>query len=544
VSPRTAPAALLIVAALSILPGLGRATLWEPDEPRFAEATRQMFARHDFVTPYFNGVPRFEKPILLYWLQAAAHGVAPDELAARLPSALAGVGSVLLLFLLASRLTTRTAALIAGVALATMFRFVALARQGLTDVPVLFFILAALYGFVGATTGRSARAAWLAWVAVGLGILTKGPVGLLPVIIWTAYALVRRERALVAMVRPIAGPAIALLIAAPWYVLMAAKHGRAFVDFALGHEIVARVLSDDGFAPDRGLLYYVKVWPGDAAPWSLLFIAAVAWAGLRWKRLDLSERRAFVFALVWFLSVFLVFSFSRSKVPHYVLPAYPAAAMVIGMFIDRVARGPNDALWWRVPGAIIAVALLALAVLLAWSIDVLMPGAAAIARWSVPLIVALGAVAIAACVWRARAVSAAASLALALGASFAVIGAVVIPDAVEAFKPMPRLARAASPLLQPAARIGLLGRYGASSLIYYSGHDVEWLLDDAATVAFARHVDAVCVMPEDDYKRLAPQLPPTLRVIDSAEEFNVRIERLLDRQRTRGREWVLLAGAR
>jgi hypothetical protein len=90
----------------------------------------------------------------------------------------------------------------------------------------------------------------------------------------------------------------------------------------------------------------------------------------------------------------------------------------------------------------------------------------------------------------------------------------------------------------------LLGRYGASSLIYYSGHDVEWLLDDAATVAFARHVDAVCVMPEDDYKRLAPQLPPTLRVIDSAEEFNVRIERLLDRQRTRGREWVLLAGAR
>jgi len=528
---------------MSILPGLGRATLWEPDEPRFAEATRQMFARHDFATPYFNGVPRFEKPILIYWLQAAAHGVAANELAARLPSALAGVGSVLLLFLIASRMTTRAAALIAALAFATMFRFVALARQGLTDVPVLFFILAALYGFVWATVERSARAAWLAWIAVGLGILTKGPVGLLAVIIWSACALVRRDRSLVSQVRPIAGPALALLIAAPWYVLMVAKHGHAFVDFALGHEIVARVLSDDGFAPDRGLFYYFKVWPGDAAPWSLLFIAAIVWAAFRWQRLDVSDRRALLFALTWFLSVFVVFSLSSSKVPHYVLPAYPAAAMVIGIFIDRVARWPNDAAWWRVPMAIIAVALLALAALLAWSIDVLMPDAAPLARWLVPLVFAAGALGLAASVWRARVVPAAAGLAVTLGAAFAVIGAVVIPGAVEAFKPMPRLAHAASPLLQPGARIGLLGRYGASSLIYYSGHNIEWLLDDAATVVFARRPGAVCVMPEDDYKRLAPRLPPTMRVIDSAEEFNVRIERLLDRQRTHGREWVLVAAA-
>ena len=537
-------AALVVVAAMSILPGLGRATLWEPDEPRFAEATRQMFARHDFATPYFNGVPRFEKPILLYWLQAAAHGVATNELAARLPSALAGIGSVVLLFLIASRMATREAALVAGLAFATMFRFVALAREGLTDVPVLFFIMAALYGFVSATSSRpSVGAAWLAWVAVGLGILTKGPVGVLPVIIWVAYALVRRERQLVWRVRPIAGPALAVLLAAPWYLLMVAKHGHAFVDFALGHEIVARVLSDDGFAPDRGFFYYFKVWPGDAAPWSLLFVAAIVWAGVRWRRLEVSDRQALVFALTWFLSVFVVFSLSSSKVSHYVMPVYPAAAMVIGVFIDRVARGSTDAIWWRVPMAIVAAALLALAALLAWSIDVLMPDAAPLARWLVPLVFAAGALGLATSVRRARVMPAAAALAVTLGAAFAVIGAVVIPGAVEAFKPMPRLARTASPLLQPNARIGLLGRYGASSLIYYSGHDIEWLLDDAATVAFARRPGAVCVMPEDDYTRLAPQLPPTMRVIDSAEEFNVRIERLLDRQRTHGRKWVLVAAA-
>ena len=91
--------AILVIATLAIVAGLGNATLWEPDEPRFAEATRQMFHRGDFVTPYLNGVPRFEKPILFYWTQAAAFTIFGDnEFAARLPSAVAGVGIVLVLF--------------------------------------------------------------------------------------------------------------------------------------------------------------------------------------------------------------------------------------------------------------------------------------------------------------------------------------------------------------------------------------------------------------------------------------------------------------
>src|SRR6185369_2283494 len=201
-------AALLIVASLAILAGLGNGTFWEPDEPRFAEATRQMFARGDFVTPYLNGVPRFEKPILFYWTQAAAFTAFGDnEFAARVPSAIAGVGIVLILYLLGVEIAPRRAAFVAALVMATMFRFVTFARIGLTDVPVMFFVITALYGFIRtvqplsggdhrwepasgsrwwgpASAGPSAAWALSAWACVGLGMLTKGPVGLLPVAIW------------------------------------------------------------------------------------------------------------------------------------------------------------------------------------------------------------------------------------------------------------------------------------------------------------------------------------------------------------------------
>ena len=535
-------ARVLLVAAVSIAPGLGAATLWEPDEPRFSEATRQMFAREDFLTPYFNGVPRFEKPILLYWLQAAAFAVVgPNELGSRIPSALAGIGSVLLLYLIGVRVASPPAATVAAVALATMFRFVALSRQGLTDVPVVFMIVAAMYGFVRSTESPAPRAAaWCAWIAVGLGVLTKGPVGLLPVAIWVAYVAVTRQWTLVRQARPVAGPLVALLVAAPWYLAMIALHGRAFIDFAFGHEIVARVLSESTFADPRGAFYYFKVWPGDAAPWSLLFVAALGWAALRWRELDAAARRPLVLALTWFATVFVLFSLSRSKVTHYVLPAYPAAALAIGVFVARVGQRTSDSAWWRVPAAIIAVALLGAAVLMARSIDVLMPGAGVAATGIVPAVLGAGALLIAAAVWRGAAVRAAVALGATLAIAFAAIGSVIIPGAVEAYKPMPRLARAAAPLIEPGERIGLLGRYGASSLIYYSRHDVEWLEGEDAAVAFLRRRPrALCVMPAAEYERLAPRLPG-VRIVDEAEEFNVRIERLRERQRTPGRRWVLV----
>jgi 4-amino-4-deoxy-L-arabinose transferase-like glycosyltransferase len=534
-------AVLLAVASLAILAGLGNGTFWEPDEPRFAEATRQMFVRDDFLTPYLNGAPRFEKPILFYWTQAAALAAFGDnEFSARLPSAVAGIGIVLLLYLIGAQITSRRAALIAGLVTATMFRFVTFARIGLTDIPVIFFVVAALYGFIRAVHQASSAWALVAWMCVGLGVLTKGPVGVLPLAIWATYAVFIRDWSLVARIRPLIGGVLALAIALPWYVVMALQHGRAFTDFAIGHEMVERVLSEESFgAPARGFFYYFKVWPGDAAPWSALLAASVGWIAWRWSSVDRRVRHAVVFAAAWFLCVFLLFSLSRSKVPHYVLPAYPAAALLIGIFVDCVANTREDALWWRVPMAIIALASVAAAAATALLLNVLVP-ADMMVKWLVPAILAAGAAVMVAAIFKRAVVPAVYTLTCMLAAVFASIGVFVVPRVIEPFKPMPLLAREATTTSKAGTPIGLLGRYGLSSVIYYSRRPVVALDGDDDTIMFlSTHPDAVCVMPITDFERLAPRLKGFDKIA-VAEEFNVRIERLLERQRTPGRLWVLV----
>ena len=532
---------ILVVASLAILAGLGSGTFWEPDEPRFAEATRQMFQRGDFVTPYLNGVPRFEKPILFYWTQAVSVAAFGDnEFAARLPSALAGVGIVLVVYLLGVEIASRRAALVGALVMATMFRFVTFARIGLTDVPVMFFIVAALYGFARAAP-QSASTRWFlfAWSAVGLGVLTKGPVGVLPVAIWATYAACRRNWSLFPRIRPIAGMMLTLAIALPWYVVMVVEHGRTFTDFALGHEILQRMMSEESFAPTRSFFYYLKVWPGDAAPWSVLCLAAAVWFVWRWSALDAATKEAVVFAAAWFISVFLLFSLSRSKVPHYVLPAYPAAALLIGIFVDRLADRRDDALWWGVPMAAVALVSIAAAGATGLFLQVLAPGDTFV-KWLVPAVFAAGGAAILVATWQRRLLPAVYALAAMLATVFSLIGVFVVPRVVEPFKPMPLLAHEAAEFSKANAPIGLLGRYGLSSLIYYSRRHVVALDGDDATIAFlSTHPGAVCVMPMSDFDRLMPRLQGFDRIA-VAEEFNVRIERLLERKRTPGRLWVLV----
>jgi 4-amino-4-deoxy-L-arabinose transferase-like glycosyltransferase len=533
--------ALLVITSLAILVGVGNGTFWEPDEPRFAEATRQMFARGDFLTPYLNGAPRFEKPILFYWTQAAAFTTFGDnEFSARLPSALAGLGIVVVLYLIGAQIASRRAALIAALVMATMFRFVTFARIGLTDIPVMFFVVAALYGFVRAVHQPSSAWPLVAWGCIGLGVLTKGPVGLLPVAIWAMYAAFCRNSSLFARTRPLIGTTIALAIILPWYVVMVVEHGRAFTDFALGHEIVERMLSEESFgAPARGFFYYVKIWPGDAAPWSVLFVASVGWIAWRWSSLDETVRRPVTFAAAWFITVFFLFSLSRSKVPHYVLPAYPAAALLIGVFVDRLAGTRDDALWWGIPMAIIALASIGAAAATGILLGVLAPGDTTV-KWLVPAILAAGGAGIAIAIFNRALVLAVYTLTCMLAAVFALIGVFVVPRLIEPFKPMPLLAREAMTSSKADTPIGLLGRYGLSSVIYYSRRHVVALDgDDDAVMFLSAHPGAVCLMPMTDFERLAPRLRGFDKIA-VAEEFNVRIERLLERQRTPGRLWVLV----
>jgi 4-amino-4-deoxy-L-arabinose transferase-like glycosyltransferase len=341
---------ITVGALLCLLPALGGTHLWDPDEPRFAEATRQMIARGDYLTPYFNEAPRWEKPILFYWAQIILfRGAGDTEWAARAPSAFAAAGCVLLIYLLGRTLFTRRAALLASGMWLSTFRFVMYARQGLTDVPVLCFVLAAMLGFTRAALGADPRWVWMAWAAVGLGVLTKGPIGLLPCLVVAAWLLVLRDWRSIGRLRWLSGGLLAAGIAAPWYLVEIGLHGRRFIALHFGYEVITRAVSSEFAGPIRGPLFYLKILPGEIVPWTLLVGAAVAWAALTWRRMSTDDRARFALLAVWSVGVVALFSAARYKLPHYTLPAYPPLLIAAGAFVDAAASGVRG--WSRVQRA-------------------------------------------------------------------------------------------------------------------------------------------------------------------------------------------------
>ena len=301
-----------------------------------------MFERHDFLTPWSNDRPSFEKPVRT-----------------RIPSAIAGLITLFLIYRIGADLVSREAGLIAAVALATTFRFVLYARQGLTDVPVTMFVTLSIWGFLRAFTagdGESRRYGLAAWAATGCAALTKGPVAVIGPLAWVLFALLTDRRAALRRLHAPAGLLVAAAIALPWPLMMVALYGRSFLDIALGYEVVARYVSPDFPGRDRGFFYFYGVWLGDAAPWSLFFLAGLAWAAASWRTLDEGTRRAVRLALAWFMTVLLLFSFSSYKLPHYLMPAYPATALMVGMFGAAVLRATVSRRWlWRLPALLAAL---------------------------------------------------------------------------------------------------------------------------------------------------------------------------------------------
>jgi 4-amino-4-deoxy-L-arabinose transferase-like glycosyltransferase len=534
------------ICAITLLAGIGTTALWEPDEPRFAEATRQMLLRKDFVTPWFNDQPRFEKPVLLYWLQLpffAALGA--SETAARLPSVVAGLVAALATFALLRDLVSIRAGVLAAVSLATSFRFVLYARQGLTDVPVVAALTLGLWGMTRAVTRPAARrAAYGAWACVGAAILLKGPVGLLAPVIWTAWAWLSGGRDALRRTRPLAGVAIAAAIAVPWYAVMLALHGRAFANVALGYEIVARYLSPEFPGRERGFFYYWGVWLGDGAPWSLFLLPAFWWAYKRRSTLAENEIRVMVLAAVWFMTVLLIFSVSQYKLPHYILPAYPAMALAVGIFVDAAIQRRVPAALWRAPAYVAVAALIACAVLL-WLLMARVFGLhAGDASFVMPVVVAAGAVVVAVLaspLAGTRPLAMFAALAATLVVTYGLLAVFVAPRELRRFQPVPVLADAVDQTVGANEPLAVAGNYGAPGLVFYTHHHVQHLVTRDELVEFLsapgrRH----CVLPEAELQAVAPALHRPVRIDAQAGVFSVRMKRMLEREPERAARMLLL----
>jgi 4-amino-4-deoxy-L-arabinose transferase-like glycosyltransferase len=476
----TAIVFLLGLCAATMMTGLGRTSLFEPDEPRFAEATRQMLERGDLLTPYFNGQPRFEKPILFYWMQLPFFAVlGPGELAARLPAAICGTLAVFLLWAIGRRLFSDRAAWLGAVALATSFRFVTYARQGLTDVPVLLFEMLALWAFLRASDGptHARRFTRVAWAAIGLAALTKGPVAALPLLVWIPYLALTRQVGAIRWRDWIAGAGLAALIAAPWYLYMIAVHGHAYFDHGVGYELVRRYADTEFPGPKRGVFYYFGVWPGDLAPWTFVFLAALAWVAWRWRGLTEREQRGASFCIVWFVVVLAVFSSASGKLPHYLLPLYPPAALLVGYFAhDATGAASRGGAWlWRVASWVTLTALLAVAVVLALFLQRGFAVPALSLAMVVPALVAFGAIAGAVLEARSNRPGVIVAIAATLAAAYAIVGLHVAPTYLQDMQPVSRLGGIIAAEAGVHDRVAHFGGFGAPGLVFYSRHNVEHL---------------------------------------------------------------------
>jgi 4-amino-4-deoxy-L-arabinose transferase-like glycosyltransferase len=404
---------LVLIGLLLYVPFLGLRDLWYPDEPDIGEVCQAMYESGDWVAPRRMGVIWVDYPPMLYWAGAAsAHALGGmSEFALRLPNALAAVALVALTCVAVSRWLGARAGLWAGFLLLTFQQY---AYQAIGYRPDVLFSLWITAGFFAYAAGAGERPRWwlrvLGFACFGLAMLAKGPLGLLlPGLVLTLWHGSRREWRRLLELAPLA--AVALAVYLPWFVACARAMGADSILHELYAQNVARF-----FAGGRGhaqpvYYYLVNVWV-DLAPWSLLLPFGIAWLARTGRLRDRDLQLA-----LWWFGTFLVFlTLAVTKRQLYLLPAYPAAALLLAPWVANVGRGDrSDAPSARVAGLFAVVVAALLAVLGAASVtavvwfdevvaraglDALEISAARDMRW--PL-AGLGVVLVAAALWIAAA---------------------------------------------------------------------------------------------------------------------------------------------
>jgi 4-amino-4-deoxy-L-arabinose transferase-like glycosyltransferase len=372
-SHRRACALLLAVALLAFLPGFFQIPPVDRDEARFAQATKQMVESGDYIDIRFQDEVRYKKPVGIYWLQAAAVkagralGVNNADRTIwlyRLPSLGGAISGVLLTYWAALAFVGRRPALLAALMMAASLVLGVEARLAKTDAVLLACSVAAMGAmariYLASRSAPETAAGWrlpaILWTAMAAGVLVKGPlilmfVGLTAVVL----SILDRSARWISRLRPFSGVVWMLLLVLPWFAAIAVRSGGSFFEQALGHDMLEKVASSQeahGAPPGYYLLlFWVTFWPGSV-------LAGLAAPAVWRARREPSTK----FLLAWLIPSWLVFEAVITKLPHYVLPLYPAIAILIAGVMERDAlvkarwltRGTAG--WFVLPG-VVAIAI-------------------------------------------------------------------------------------------------------------------------------------------------------------------------------------------
>jgi len=320
---------------------LGQWDLWNPDEPRYAQVTREMVTGGDWVLMHFNGNVYPDKPPLFFWLVALASLVWQGfgSFAVRLPAAVFGTLTVLLTYLLGRELYSPRVAFLSALILATSVQFAYLSMRANIDTTLAFFTTASLACFWMWHRGREGeRHPWVIlgfYVGMALATLTKGPVGFIfPVLVCLTYLVIRKDwRAVRAMKLPF-GLALLVAMVLVWYVPALARGGEDYFSATFFKHTIARYA--EGWSHPQPVYYYLYNFPFNFLPWTFFLPAAIA-HGITKEMAG--KRQEFLFLLIWCIVIFLFFSFARGKRGLYLIPLFPASALMVGKVWEDLLEG-------------------------------------------------------------------------------------------------------------------------------------------------------------------------------------------------------------
>lgn len=357
---------LLLINWIAFGWNLGNVGLIDETEPLFAEASRQMLVTGDWITPFFNGETRFDKPALIYWCQAIAYSImGVNEWAARIPSALAATAVTALAFYVvqwhfakkdeleqvANPTRRYLTAAVASALMALNPEMIVWGRIGVSDMLLTGCMASALLCFFLGYAQKSSPSPFpnkwylACYVLIAGAILTKGPVGIvLPGLIMIAFAVyLGKFWELWREMRPILGMGIVFAISAPWYVLVTWRNGWNFINAFFGYHNIERFTEVVNGHSATWYFYFLVVLLG-FAPYSVYIPAAVArlkfWQRSHWLSQERSQQLG-LFACFWFFGVFGFFSIAVTKLPSYLLPLMPATAILVALFWSDLFPNPQ-----------------------------------------------------------------------------------------------------------------------------------------------------------------------------------------------------------
>jgi len=320
--------------------GLGYLDLTHPDEGRYSEISREMASTGDWVTPRLNGLKYFEKPPLQYWATAAAFkAFGESEFVARLWVGLCGFATVILVHRTALRLWGARTADYAGVTCASMMWIMSMSHIVTLDMGVTFFMTLALCGFLraqhdGATGGETRRWMWIVWAGMAGALLTKGLIGVvLPGAVLFLYSAICRDWRPWARLNWFSGVPIFAVLAVPWHVLVARRNPE-WADFYFIHEHLDRFLTTEHHRVGAWY-YFLPLLVAGLLPWTTLLPQIVRRGWLP----DTARFQTNRFLLIWSVFIFVFFSISGSKLPSYILPIFPALALLLAQVLAAARPG-------------------------------------------------------------------------------------------------------------------------------------------------------------------------------------------------------------